>query len=273
MNWLCWLIDHDWHPSVYRDRIECRRCLSLPYEDTTLPDWFRDRRVVERLRRFAKRVRLYVVSRKCWKPGHDWSPLSDRCQRCGMTGAEDAERGEWMLPEWKKLWRAWLSDRFGILRRRPQDFTFGVWAFNWTLGFERSLVTIRGEKYMMRYIVYFGPGCLRLHRFYRGDDDRASHTHPWAFITFPFAHYVERRFKEGTEIPGPHYVKRFRFHYRPRDFEHIVLRRVCVRDVDGFKVWYADERPFWTFVITGPKVDDWGFYPKPGKFVYWRDYK
>lgn len=118
MNLLCWLIDHDW---VNRTRsfpslaITCRRCGAAPYDDVTLPEWWLN--VLRfRLRPFAKRARLWIKSRKCWKPGHDWSPTSERCQRCGMSGAEDAERGEWLLPEWKKLWLKWLQDRWFILK-------------------------------------------------------------------------------------------------------------------------------------------------------------
>jgi hypothetical protein len=44
-----------------------------------------------------------------------------------MTGIEDAERGEWMLPEWKKLWRAWLSDLPRRIFGQPTDITSGKW--------------------------------------------------------------------------------------------------------------------------------------------------
>jgi hypothetical protein len=53
-------------------------------------------------------------------------------------------------------------------------------------------------------------------------------------------------------------VAPFRFHYRPADFEHYVVRPIKV--------------PSWTIVLTGPKRDGWGFYPLinvagAGKFV------
>jgi hypothetical protein len=192
-----------------------------------------------------------------------------------MTGIEDAERGEWMLPEWKKLWRGWLSDRFGVVKPSLKDqFVKAIYVFNMRIGVERSTIYIAGEKYMTRWIAYLGPLCARLHHFFRGDDDRASHTHPWPFVTFPLATYRERRFKEGVEIPGPHYVDAFRFHYRPSTHEHIVVGRMtrCYHPA-GFYAWYHDLRPFWTIVLTGPKTDEWGFYPMPGKFVHWRSYQ
>lgn len=279
MNWLCWLIDHKWHPTgAQLHRIVCERCQVEPYDDTTLPEWFRNTRIVPRVKRFARRVRLWIKSRKCWKPGHDWSPTSQYCRRCGMSGVEDAERGEWMLPEWKKLWRVWLSDRFYIVKpylARPQDQDiYAVQAFNWRFGVERSTIYIAGAQYMTRYIAYLGPIGLRLHQFFRGDDDRASHTHPWPFITFPFTTYVERIFKEGVE-QGPRKVKAWRFHYRPHDFEHIVVGTVRDWEIGEYAKsrYHFRSDTFWTFVITGPKTEDWGFYPKPGKFVYWREYK
>ena len=281
MNLLCWLIDHKWLRECFGDDrsgpIYCKRCKANPYSDTTLPDWFRDRRIVPRMKAFAKRVRVWFRSRPCWVNDHTWSAVSQFCIRCGQSGIEVSEAGEWPLPVWKKLWRAWLTDRFYIVKPylpRPQDQDiYAVQAFTWRFGVERSTVTIGGEKYMTRYIAYLGPLGLRLHQFFRGDDDSASHTHPWAFITFPFATYHERRFKKGVEIPGPHYVRAFRFHYRPSDFEHIVVGRLGgVTKLNEYQ-WCVDMSPFWTFVITGPKTDDWGFYPKPGQFVYWRDYK
>ena len=269
MNWICWLIGHKWKLIF---PIYCQRCGHPPYDNTTLPDWWY---IFYRftLSPKIKRARTWFRSRPCWVKGHAWSPMSDICQRCGMTGTEAAERSEWTLPEWRKLWRPWLHDRFFVVPPAPNHWRYAVQAFNWRFGIERSTVYIRGEKYLLRYIAYLGPIGLRLHKFYRGDDDRASHTHPWPFITFPFATYRERRFKEGVEIPGPFYVKAFRFHYRPSTHEHIVVNRVKIDEYAGFAAYTSDLRPFWTFVITGPIVQTWGFYPKPGKFVPWQEYK
>ena len=276
MNWICWLLDHDWVRDTNmsgRRYTYCHRCDAAPYDNVTIPERCRN---CYRFTLFPKikRVRTWFRSRPCWVKGHDWSPMSDICQRCGMTGTEAAERSEWTLPEWKKLWRPWLHDRFFVVPANPTHWRYAVQAFNWRFGIERSTVYIRDEKYLLRYIAYLGPIGLRLHKFYRGDDDRASHTHPWPFITFPFSTYRERRFKEGVEIPGPHYVDRFRFHYRPAAHEHIVVGRVKLFEhTPGILAWWSDFRPFWTFVITGPIVQTWGFYPKPGKFVPWQEYK
>ena len=144
-------------------------------------------------------------------------------------------------------------------------------------GLEISQIGINGNAYLDRWIAYLGGGTLRLHRFWRGDDDRASHTHPWWFITFPLTSYWEAVYKEGV-LQEVREVKRFRFHFRPAHFEHIVLGRQ-MQPVYGRHPVYnpepdmeVDERPFWTFVISGHRTNAWGFYPKPGKFVPWREW-
>jgi hypothetical protein len=126
-------------------------------------------------------------------------------------------------------------------------------------GLDRSTVFVDGERYLDRWIVYLNGYTLRLHRFWRGDDDRASHTHPWWFVTFPLGGYLEKLFDEGR-YTGHRFVEPWRFHFRPAHFEHYV-----VRGLDGV--------PWWTIVLTGPKNNTWGFYPEPGKFVNWKQWQ
>lgn len=133
-------------------------------------------------------------------------------------------------------------------------------------GFDRSTVYVGFDRYLDRWILYVAGYTLRLHRFWRGDDDRASHTHPWWFVTFPLAAYYERVYHNGCYFWGRH-VRAWRFHYRPANFEHYVVERSQV---------YAggpEAGSWWTIVLTGRKVDTWGFYPEPGKFVNWKDWK
>jgi hypothetical protein len=133
-------------------------------------------------------------------------------------------------------------------------------------GLDHSTVYVEEERYLDRWIVYLNGYTLRLHRFWRGDDDRASHSHPWAFVTFPLTGYLERLYHQGT-YSGERHVKRWRFQYRPADFEHYVVIRADREgspDISG--------TPWWTVVATGPKRDTWGFYPSPGKFVNYKDW-
>lgn len=125
-------------------------------------------------------------------------------------------------------------------------------------GVDVSTVYVEEERYLDRWILYVNGYTLRLHRFWRGDDDRASHTHPWAwFVTFPICHwYWEHVYHQGKRI-GTRTVRGWRFHYRGGDFEHYVASG-C--GCDKYPTW-------WTIVITGPKRSGWGFWPSPGKFV------
>jgi hypothetical protein len=126
-------------------------------------------------------------------------------------------------------------------------------------GFDRSTVYVEEEKYLDRWILYVNGYTLRLHKFYRGDDDRASHDHPWTwFVTFPLGGYVERIFHHGEQI-DERIVWPWRLHYRPADFEHYVVQGLS-------------SNTWWTIVATGVKRSGWGFYPAPGKFVPWREW-
>lgn len=123
------------------------------------------------------------------------------------------------------------------------------------LGFEFSRVLISGTPYLDRWILHLAGPTVRVHRFWRGDDDRAPHSHPWPwFITFPLVSYREDVYSKGTHV-DERWVPAWRFSFRGGAFEHIV--REIARP------------PGWTIVITGNYRNDWGFYPQPGVFVPW----
>lgn len=151
---------------------------------------------------------------------------------------------------------------------------FHVWGRRF--GVEFSRVFIGELPYLDRWILYIGGLNLRLHKFYRGDDERAPHDHPWWFITFPFKSYTEivQEFDiNGTHIKDGHLVaggwvehqrvvRAWRPHFRPAEFRHYVVGRL-----DG------EKKPFWTFVIAGDRSRRWGFWPNPYHFVYYKDWK
>ena len=125
--------------------------------------------------------------------------------------------------------------------------------------------------YMKRLILWMGPlGTLRLHKFYRSDQDEALHDHPWWFVTFPL-----RSYREWVPLPpglltkpelggtllserGDRMlvdVKAFRPHFRPAEYRHAVV-------VD---------KPGFTIVLTGPRKRSWGFWVK-SMFTHWREW-
>lgn len=139
----------------------------------------------------------------------------------------------------------------------------------WRWGFEYSRVGLGDTPYLDRYIMYAFGCTLRLHKFWRGDDDRAPHDHPWTFWTFPFRSYVETvellpdptERSHGIVARFTNVVRAFRLHKRQATYRHIVKGRA-----DG------SAKPFWTIVVTGPVVNRWGFWTTPYDFVPWREW-
>ena len=110
------------------------------------------------------------------------------------------------------------------------------------LGITHDLVFEDEQPYLERWIFWCG-FTVRLHKFHKGDDDRAFHDHPWWFITVPLRSYVERTPELSAKT-----LSRFRPHFRSAKHQHIV-------ELMG-------SRPVWTFIITGPKSKEWGFWEK-----------
>lgn len=138
-------------------------------------------------------------------------------------------------------------------------------------GIERSTLIVAGEKYMDRYILYVAGFTARLHKFWRGDDDRAPHDHPWNFWTFPLVTYEEKLPIEQSEGWYEYrQVKAFRFHYRAAEFQHIVCGRRPIFEGDDDVLGREDARPFWTLVFTGRRKRLWGFWPDEHTFIDYR---
>lgn len=245
--------------------------------------------ILARIRAWWNWPKFYEAKAKCWLVGHDWNHVGFMCERCAVNMTDAADQAGRTLPEhWHQFVRR-LRTLFApstgyVPGSNPrEDRQRRTWR-NWYLtiagtrwGFQYAPLFINDRPYMTRWILYLGPINLRVHQFFRGDDDRAPHNHPWWFITFPFSTYVEAGFEKGHYI-GTRFVKRFRFHRRAASFEHIVLGRAVTQ---GGKAWTyrgaplveKHGAPFWTFVIAGSKAGDWGFYPEPGRFVPWWEFK
>jgi hypothetical protein len=159
--------------------------------------------------------------------------------------------------------------------RRYVPLFLTIFGSRW--GFEYSRVGLGNTPYLDRYIIYAFGGTLRLHKFWRGDDDRAPHDHPWWFITIPFASYRETvhiPYQRGvydpltgtTEwSPGADIVQQrvqaFLPHFRSAKHRHIVRGRANY-----------STKPFWTIVITGGPSNRWGFWPAVDRFIPWRQW-
>lgn len=126
----------------------------------------------------------------------------------------------------------------------------GGWFFgNYSMGLERTTVRIKGEPYLGRWILYVGGFTLRLHKFWKGDDARAPHDHPWGFATFPLCDgYWEHVTNPNGDLVE-NWVSGWHWNARPSSYQHIVLDPPV---------------PFYTIVVTGRKDRSWGFWPAIG---------
>jgi hypothetical protein len=95
---------------------------------------------------------------------------------------------------------------------------------------------------------------IYLHKFFRDDDDRALHDHPWWFVSL----ILKGRYKEITER-GNEFRSPGSIAYRPATHRH---RVVLLKD----KV--ARPKVCWTLIVTGRSKRTWGFYCPKG-FVPW----
>ena len=120
------------------------------------------------------------------------------------------------------------------------DLTFSVRSQRF--GLSHDLVVEQTEPYLERWISCGICGfSIRIHKFHKGDDDRAFHDHPWWFVTVPLKKYLELTPTQGTQT-----LKAGRPHYRKATHRHIVQ--------------LIDDNPTWTLIITGLKERKWGFW-------------
>lgn len=119
-----------------------------------------------------------------------------------------------------------------------------------------KMIEVEGNPYLLRFYIKHNnrlPG-IYLHRFFRGDDDRDLHNHPWRWsLSFILTGgYNEERYV-GDEIvtikkgaPGINYINGDVFH----------------------RVELLDKSGAWTLFISGPEDKHWGFRDRDtGAFI------
>ncbi len=104
--------------------------------------------------------------------------------------------------------------------------------------------------YMERWVLDLKFRTIRLHHWFRGDDERHFHDHPWNFwvIVLKGSYY-------DVTPNGSTFMPRWSISYRPALHKHMVK-------TDGA----------WTLLITGPVIRNWGFYVfnKSGKEIWFK---
>ena len=104
---------------------------------------------------------------------------------------------------------------------------------------------------------------IYLHRFFRPDDDRALHDHPWPWASWLLdGSYIEHTIAAG----GIHRQRRyeagaFRAHW-PR-FAH----RIELIDFGAGRYWECT-----TLFFVGPRVRTWGFHCPDAGWVPWQQF-
>lgn len=114
------------------------------------------------------------------------------------------------------------------------------------------------DPYMKRWGILTPWFSIRIHHWFRGDDDRHYHDHDWNFVCIVLAgSYEDVSYEEidhlqcvtyDTLTPGS-------IRYRRAEFKHMLKTDGC-----------------WTLVLTGPKKRCFGFWVpnKSGKMVWFK---
>ena len=100
---------------------------------------------------------------------------------------------------------------------------------------------------------------IYLHQFLSSDEDRALHSHPWASLSIilnrPYLEHLPKDY--GTWIQN-------------KDRREIVKKRYPLIPIyrganNIHRIEMIDElKPVWTIFMTGPKIQEWGFYCPKG---------
>lgn len=134
------------------------------------------------------------------------------------------------------------------------------WVSGWLSGEPHFII---GQRYLLRwYVIPRNPWLnIYLHKFLHDDEDRATHDHPWNFVSIMlWGGYLEF---VGKLRESPLYERRvLSIAYRPAEHAHrVILHR---RYGDGAI------QPAWTIMITGPVIRDWGFWCPKERWVHWK---
>ncbi len=145
----------------------------------------------------------------------------------------------------------------------------------------RDIRDKQGTLYMRRYCIFgFLPGdgpkpySLYLHRFYRPDEDRHLHTHPWRYAVslILLGGYEERRHLSDKDfetltgnLPNTNAAC-----YRDRKYRPGAVS--ILRHSDAHRVTKLLGGETWTLFFAGPKTGSWGFIVPGRGLVDWRTY-
>lgn len=137
-----------------------------------------------------------------------------------------------------------------------------------------------GDAYLIRWYIFSTSWItLFLHKFVRGDEDRALHCHPWSFLVVPiWRGYIEHSDRPMRRDPSEPWrtetcslqelqtgrvATRRRVwpiisaRYRPATYRH--------------RVELIAGKPSWSIFFHFRRQREWGFHPPDG-FVHWKQW-
>ena len=114
----------------------------------------------------------------------------------------------------------------------------------------------KDDPYMKRWCWITPYFSIRIHHWFRGDDDRYYHDHDWNFVCMVLkGWYDDISWNDQDNIHNVTYdrLTAGSIRYRKAEFRHIVQTNGC-----------------WTIVLTGKQVRKFGFWVpnKSGKMVW-----
>ena len=143
----------------------------------------------------------------------------------------------------------------------PEYWDWGFWFRHLIQRKPGMIIGGKDNPYLVRYYLVPRNPYLNfyLHKFLRSDDDRALHDHPWWFVSLVLkGGYWEHKDAHPLTIKW-------------RAAPSIALRRADTahRVQLDHDVKTSAEKPCWTFIVTGPKIREWGFHCPQG-WVHWK---
>jgi hypothetical protein len=117
--------------------------------------------------------------------------------------------------------------------------------------------------YLRRWALILGLFSIRVHHFYRSDDERAFHDHPWWFVTLVLkGGYTDVSECDTCEGYGVYdsWCPTCSGWGEKRD--HLLHGSVRFRPALHRHTVRVDPGGVWTLILTGPNVRTWGFWER-----------
>lgn len=122
--------------------------------------------------------------------------------------------------------------------------------------------------YLRRWAVQAGLFSVRVHHFYRSDDERAFHDHPWWFVTLVLKGGYTDVSEYETSIcsrcvtPDPDCYICHGETLKVETLDHLGVGSVRYRPALHQHTVRVDPGGVWTVIVTGPNRRTWGFWER-----------